>query len=453
MTVLGISLSALIRESRERVDAWLAILLLSIAIPFGGGGTLHPLSELVVMLGAAMIFWLHLLLGDVSRPRPGWLIAIMALIVAVPVLQLIPLPPNVWQSLPGRDLDAAILTAADVDWGWRPISLVPGRTLYVLFSLMPMLVAIWLLGGMREQANMHRVGWAVVLWGVVSAITAAMQIAAAVPENFYPYGAGGQSASGFFANRNHFGSFIAVALAFLGWLHFSSAKAEPKWTAILGALAALLTLAGIASLSRTGGLLIAMVLCLIALLTLTKLKGWQLLGALAGIPVLLAGVHMLSRMGVIAQLLGRFDDMEDMRPLIWERAYGIAQEYFPWGSGLGGFRVVYDPQEPVQEMLRAYVNSAHQDYIDLAINAGLPGIAALVLCTALLVYHIAHAKMERMDAILLLPIAVWALHSLVDYPLHTIAHEVLLGVTIVLASKYAKGNDQKFVSQSMDYLQ
>ena len=74
---------------------------LVIALVLGGGGSPAPLPELILELLAVLfaLIWLFAPLKglDWQRiPRSAWMIA--ALVTAVPLLQLIPLPPIVWQN-------------------------------------------------------------------------------------------------------------------------------------------------------------------------------------------------------------------------------------------------------------------------------------------------------------------------------------------------------------------
>ena len=48
--------------------------------------------------------------------------ALMAAILILPLLQLVPLPPSVWQALPGRELPAQIDASLGLNI-WRPLTL------------------------------------------------------------------------------------------------------------------------------------------------------------------------------------------------------------------------------------------------------------------------------------------------------------------------------------------
>ena len=49
------------------------------------------------------------------------------------------------------------------------------------------------------------------------------------------------------------------------------------------------------------------------------------------------------------------------------------------GSGLGTFEKVYRMAEDPAKVDRYYVNHAHDDYLELAVETGLPGIILMLL--------------------------------------------------------------------------
>jgi hypothetical protein len=102
-----------------------------------GGGSRDDIQSLVVLRPVA------LLLGAYAATRitadqwraiavPAWLLIAIATVLT---LQLIPLPPEVWTSLPGRELHAQALLAAGLGDAWYPVSLSPAKTLNALMSL------------------------------------------------------------------------------------------------------------------------------------------------------------------------------------------------------------------------------------------------------------------------------------------------------------------------------
>ncbi len=110
---------------------------------------------------------------------------------------------------------------------------------------------------------------------------------------------------------------------------------------------------------------------------------------------------------------------------------GAARDHLPLGSGLGSFQTVYFSVEPLSQVSGVYFNHAHNDYLELLLEAGLPGAVLFGLFLAWLAVRTAGVWIQRAAAgadlaaaasfTLLLLLA----HSAVDYPLRTEALAVL----------------------------
>ena len=103
------------------IDFWVTAALLALALAVGGAGVAHPLLQMLLGLGAigaAAYFAFTDRSWQFDRLR-RFALALLALIVALPLLQLIPLPPVLWHALPGRELPLQIDNA--LGWSmWRP---------------------------------------------------------------------------------------------------------------------------------------------------------------------------------------------------------------------------------------------------------------------------------------------------------------------------------------------
>ena len=106
------------------------------------------------------------------------------------------------------------------------------------------------------------------------------------------------------------------------------------------------------------------------------------------------------------------------------------------GSGIGTFEQVYRMNENPAAVDHYYVNHAHNDYLELAIETGLPGLLLLLLFLAWwgnsvwrmvrspAADHYAMAGAIASAAILL--------HSVVDYPLRTAAMGAVFAMSLAL---------------------
>jgi O-antigen ligase len=113
------------------------------------------------------------------------------------------------------------------------------------------------------------------------------------------------------------------------------------------------------------------------------------------------------------------------RMAIWSQTLRIVSDTFPFGTGLGSFQDIYAFYEDPALVRRFYVNNAHNDYLELLLETGLPG--ALLIC-GFLVWWAAgvHRVWRSSNADLIAKAATIAsaavlAHSIVDYPLRTAA--------------------------------
>ena len=124
-----------------------------------------------------------------------------------------------------------------------------------------------------------------------------------------------------------------------------------------------------------------------------------------------------------------------------------AADHFPFGSGIGSFQQVYHAYEASERVTRTYMNHAHSDWIEIALEAGAPG---LLLALALLIWWGSNVvAIHRMDPIdpftraAAIATGAMMLHSLVDYPLRTAALSTLFALCLGLMSRV-----RPFVRQS-----
>jgi O-antigen ligase len=146
-----------------------------------------------------------------------------------------------------------------------------------------------------------------------------------------------------------------------------------------------------------------------------------------------------SAIGVYAwqQILARFDvdPLADGRRQYLAFGLDAFREWWPWGAGAGAFPAAYAPHEPIMEMGRTFALHAHDDLLEVAIELGLPGlvlVAAFLVLFACLLRRARLASASRRPTMTAAAIAacVPLVHSLVDYPLRTLAVAVLLALLL-----------------------
>ena len=113
---------------RPSLSFALLLSLLFILWLAGGASRADALGQTVVRAAAWLVVIALILFGE--RPmardlRPVVLLLVIALILVL--LQLVPLPPAIWQALPHRDLVSASIAFGESQ-PWRPWSMTPGAT-------------------------------------------------------------------------------------------------------------------------------------------------------------------------------------------------------------------------------------------------------------------------------------------------------------------------------------
>ncbi|OYU74186.1 MAG: hypothetical protein CFE32_18580, partial [Alphaproteobacteria bacterium PA3] len=67
------------------------------------------------------------------------------------------------------------------------------------------------------------------------------------------------------------------------------------------------------------------------------------------------------------------------RELIRSNAVPAAADFFPIGSGLGTFEEVYRRYETQSDVTSKFMNHAHNDYLEIALELGAPGLVLIAL--------------------------------------------------------------------------
>jgi O-antigen ligase len=419
----------------------------------GGGARADILSLLVLRpLTVALAAWA--LVGLRRRDVAGfgsWLI-LAACVVAVPLLQLVPLPPAVWQALPGRELITAIYLETGQDHPWRPFTLDPQMTRNALWSLAAPLAALALAirGGSAGQRVMLR---AVLIAGLTSGLLGVVQYASGTSSPLYFYRISNfGSAVGLFANRNHAGVFLACMFPLLAVFAVTGRDERKRRPRLIGAVAMAAALVPMifTTGSRAGLITGAIGLVGAGLVARTRLgevlsfervpRSRRLLLALGGVGFLVfcAVFVGLNPGNSLDRLLGGPDSATELRWPIWRATLGVIIHVFPWGTGFGGFPQVFKIYEPDSLLGPVYINHAHNDFLEVTLDGGIAGVILLVAALGLIArdtWRVWRAAPSRSEIILARAASValcqLVLASAFDYPLRTPLMAVV-GVTLVV---------------------
>lgn len=349
----------------------------------GGASRADVLGQAVVRGTAWLLLVIAILAGErplLSDARPVAVVLCAAGLLAV--LQLIPLPHALWQALPGRaPLEAATRISGQAP-PWRPVSIVPGATLNALSSLVVPAVTLFFAAGVKEE---ERRWLPVLLLGLIVASTMVglVQFSGAVILNPLINDSIGQ-VSGSFANRNHFALFLAFGCLLAPiWAFREDQRSSWRVPVSIG-LVLLFVLTILATGSRAGLLLGGLALGIGALLAWSGIRRelrhyprWVLPAGVAAIGLLLAvliGISVAADRAIALNRAFAVDQSQDMRNLGLPTVLSLIGTYFPVGSGLGGFDPIFRIREPFALLRLTYFNHAHNDFLEIVLDCGLPGL-------------------------------------------------------------------------------
>lgn len=413
----------------------LALLLLA------GGATRPDVLGQVVVRGGA---WAALLICALfARPNSAMAMSapgrILLAALTIALLQLIPLPPDWWRALAGRGELAEISGLADAPL-WQPWSTSPGAAINAAASLVVPIVVLLLVAGLRDDEGRWLPTILIVLSGL-SLLAGIFQFSGVGFGNPFVNDTPGE-VGGFFANRNHFALFLAIACVTAPVWVFS----HPNWSRRLAPIAlgivVLSVLTILATGSRTGLLLGGGALVLALLLagrdlrrTLRGRSRWMFPAVIVGVAAIVATFLLFSvaadRAVSVDRLLAT-DVGQDMRSRGLPTVLNAIATYFPIGFGLGGFDPVFRLHEPFALLKPTYFNHAHNDFLEVMLGAGLAGSALLAAGLIWWAWASVEAwrygdRLARLGSAILLLVIV---ASLSDYPART---PLIMAISMIAA--------------------
>jgi O-antigen ligase len=433
-------------------QARIVALFLILAVVLGGGGSPNPTTELLLELAFAACAgaWLWLIPGPLhSQARASRLVLLLvAAALIVPVVQLLPLPSSIWTVLPSRQDQVAALSLVGKEHSWRPISLSPSRTLASLLAIVPAAGCAYAVARLDRQGRRLVIA-TIAAMAVVSTLLGVLQLMAGERGiNLYPQFHAGWI-TGFQANRNAEADilligFLALVTSAAPYLSDAARKFpllldRRAALTLLFALALCLLAATIMTGSRAGiALMPVAVIFALAILGSARASKQEMRGArfaLLAALVLLAGLAAVylayASHTAIARVAQRFTDDSDIRLNIWQDAWFALGQYWPVGFGMGGFEPAMIPSERLEVLGSGIPNRAHNDFLELGLEAGLLGYAMLFVAASTC-FTMAYKswRPENRANILFAAGALFVitLHSLVDYPLRSMALACLAGV-------------------------
>ncbi|MDB5703916.1 MAG: hypothetical protein JWN66_1032 [Sphingomonas bacterium] len=413
----------------------MAFLLVALALA-GGASRIEAPQQIVVRLIATFVLTGVLLPLDFAalsgaRRLLWWVAGCYALLM----VQLVPLHPSLWAGLPGHGSYARIAVATDTPV-WRPLSLTPDLTVDTLLALLPATAALFAALFVPARGWNRLFGW-IILIAVASAVFSLIQLATGYPASLTLYRVSTEnSATGLFANRNHQAVFLSSVLPILAALaHPRNRGDRPgRFFLPIAAISACLIVTGVIVTGSRMGLIAGALGLVAAILILAGGRDARLPGstrrrrALAGAAAAGAGL-LLAVGGWQAGLFDRLastDVLAESRVRMLQPLWEAVKAFMPLGSGFGSFDSIFRRFEPLELLSPIYMNQAHNEPMQIAIEGGVPALLLLALLgwwwvSALLgVLRLPSASPSRPLGLgCAAATAILMLASLVDYPLRT----------------------------------
>ena len=459
------------------VPALGAGVLLVVVFLFGGSSRadVSPLLLLRPMSALLLVWALWTLTKEDVRHNKHVFLASIG-ILGLTAASLVPLPPSLWQALPGREIIVEIDSALGATGAWHPFTMTPSATFDSLMGLIPPLALVLFLSQMEPR---EKVGLAVLL-AVLLGLSGAVEYLQAFGLPYRPYHISNENA-GLFANRNHQALALACLIPLLAAIAATSRKkpggprtrgapADARATMFLAAGGVMLIVPLIFIAGSRAGLVFA-ALGVMSALGIGQIRypdgkprkrDWKIRASQVVVGSALLAVAIWAAAGSDRNLAGSRlfakSVADDDRFPIWGQTLQAAYGYLPFGSGMGSFVEIYQIGEPASLLRQSYINHAHNDLLELFLTTGVVGIAFMawglfafgkaVLRTVTDGALGPDFKRYRWAGSVIVVLCVLA--SIVDYPLRTPAMACVLVYAAFLASLEPKMRRDRTVSEVRD---
>ncbi len=421
---------------------WLVVFLFMVF--FLGGGSRDDIQSLIILRPLSVIFAAYAIVSI----RPAYIrmlgtpFYILCALSVAHVVQLIPLPPGFWTSLPERGIYGQIANIAGIEQPWRPISLSPSKTWNSFFALFVPFAA-YLLYSIQGDKYRAKVIPVFIALSLLSGFIGVLQLAESQKGLLYFYRYTNASEPvGLFANNNHQMLLISITIAMLGW-YVASQGSKAKLAGVksglsIVAIALCLTLIlvsgsragiGFSALTIFGALYFVYSSNVLANRRVIKIgkrklsaRQLTLFGFALAILGILSLITYASRANALDQLLTD-DPLGGLRLKVLPVLVEMVKAYFPFGSGFGSFEHVYKQFEYTEILRQTYLNQAHNDWLQFLIEGGLAAILLIVAggiwlaASSFKLFAMPPSRRRQNGLIALFAIGLFGLSSVIDYPL------------------------------------
>jgi O-antigen ligase len=418
---------------------------------------------LCLLLGGASGggYWVNMVLQLLAIPIIAWgllarrsapisspsrqLLLLVALAALIVLAQLVPLPPSIWVHFGGRDEIVEGYEILGRPLPWLPVSLAAYKTLASAFWMLPALAMLFAI----TRLGAYKASWlaaALIVFTAFAVGVSALQVAGGEESALYFYSITNfGSAVGFFANSNNMAELLVVAIPFVAMLYLigrrggSLQKSSALLLVLGGALSVLLV--GIAVNGSLAGIGLAVPALGAAVLMILYRRKRLPIWAPPAAALLLAGSVALLLSAPFGNNLttdqARTD--EDSRYTSFSTSLAATADYLPLGSGIGTFPEIYPRYEDPDTVTRWYMNHVHNDYIEVAMETGVLGIALMALFLLWWLHRVfliwRTDEPDHSARAATIASAVILAHSFVEFPLRTAAISAVFAMCCALMAE------------------
>ena len=377
-----------LRRERSASNVWFLLLIaFFIILWISGGASKSTVIGQAAVRGAAVAplvaAFLFAKRPDHQRLPGKPVLMLLLATIALVIFQLTPVPAGLWSMLPGRSDLAAALPGTPIS---RPFTMVPGATANAAASLLVPLTTLILiiLAGPKVRFRCATLLLALI---AVSMLLGALKFSGIYIENPL-INDSRLDVAGNFANRNHFALILALGCLIAPVWAFLPGRPERGRGAITLILIPLFMLIALASGSRAGLFLCCLGLGLGVFLARRPLRSIMRAKPSWMLPTLIAvGVSAIAALGLASVVFGRavavnraldMNAVGDLRIRALPTVISMIKSYFPAGAGFGSFDTVFRIHEPFALLKPTYFNHAHNDFLEIVLDGGLPGLVLLI---------------------------------------------------------------------------
>lgn len=422
-------------------SAPLLVFLLSCLV-LGGASREGVLANFVLQVVALGILgWaLHRLEWRELTSSARFLLLLTIVGLCLVALQAVPISEQIWRELPGRGQLATELDLIGASPNPAFLTLSVHETIRSVVSIIPALAIGLALMACRRIPE-RAIAMMLVSFSIISIGIGFAQFFGGRESWLYLYEHTTRgSMVGLFANANHMATLLLIALPFTAGLVREGRNGRPRFAvelAVLGCtLFAFLAIGVVLAGSGTGyALFVPVAVASISIVWTPPRRFFfafilPLMACAAALLVVWGDADNLMSPSTEASLTGREEIRRNTLPAV--------AEFFPAGTGLGTFEEVYRRYEDPQSVSRTFVNHVHNDYLELALELGAPG---MLLIFALLAWWCNALRTMVSGQSYPLAWAAWIalgvmfVHSAWDYPLRTAAMSSIFAVCCVLVAR------------------